>query len=128
MIPFLIDLSSYLCINILIYEYPEINDNANLEEKEEEMLETTESITTYVYSFQKYQSIILMGYSRGFYLIDCVKDDQIGYMITMKICSRLNFIYEWYPKKGDHYNIVLKNTYRRKLLQRIKNFYLWIMI
>ena len=51
-----------------------------------------------------------------------VKDDQIGYMITMKICSRLNFVYEWYPKEGDHYNIVLKNTYRRKLLQRLKKF------
>ena len=188
MIPFLTDLSSYLRINILIYEYPEIDDNANLEEKEEEMLDTTESVITYVYSLPKYQSIILMGYSTGVYLnfkvvellinksktftsklkhiinispMWCfhtsfskkifhfrkyanfitnlvkivnlklkistfvshgVKDDQIGYMITMKICSRLNFVYEWYPKEGDHYNIILKNTYRRKLLQRLKKF------
>jgi hypothetical protein len=51
-----------------------------------------------------------------------VKDDQIGYMISMKICSRTNFVYEWYPKEGDHYNIILKDLYRRKLLQRLKKF------
>ena len=188
MIPFLIDLSSYLRINILTYEYPEIDENINLQEKEEELLEITMSIITYTYSLPKYKSIILMGYSTGVYLnfkvvelltnksktftnklkhiinispMWCfqssfskkifhnrkyanfitnivklvnlklkistfishgVKDDQIGYMITMKICSRLNFVYEWYPKEGDHYNLILKNTYRRKLLQRLKKF------
>ena len=188
MIPFLIDLSSYLRINILAYEYPEIDENINLQEKEEELLEITMSIITYTYSLPKYKSIILMGYSTGVYLnfkvvelltnksktftnklkhiinispMWCfqssfskkifhnrkyanfitnivklvnlklkistfishgVKDDQIGYMITMKICSRLNFVYEWYPKEGDHYNLILKNTYRRKLLQRLKKF------
>ena len=188
MIPFLVDLSSYLRINILAYEYPELDDNLNLYDKEKEMLEATESIITYTYLLPKYQSIILMGYSTGVYLnfkvvellmnksntfshklkhiinispMWCfqpsfskkifhyrkyadfianmikivnlklkistfvshgVKDNQIGYMITMKICSRLNFVYEWYPKEGDHYNIILKDTYRRKLLQRLKKF------
>ncbi len=65
MIPFLIDLSSYLRINILAYEYPEIDENINLQEKEEELLEITMSIITYTYSLPKYKSIILMGYSTG---------------------------------------------------------------
>lgn len=51
-----------------------------------------------------------------------VKDDKIGYMISIKICSRLNFIYEWYPKEGDHYNILLKSLFRRKLFKRLKEF------
>lgn len=51
-----------------------------------------------------------------------VKDDKIGYMISIKICSRLNFIYEWYPKEGDHYNILLKPLFRRKLFKRLKEF------
>ena len=51
-----------------------------------------------------------------------VKDNQIGYMISMKICSRINFIYEWYPKEGDHYNIILNDIYRRKLFSRLKKF------
>jgi hypothetical protein len=51
-----------------------------------------------------------------------VKDDKIGYMISIKICSRLNFIYEWYPKEGDHYNILLKPIFRRKLFKRLKEF------
>ena len=51
-----------------------------------------------------------------------VKDDKIGYMISIKICSRLNFIYEWYPKDGDHYNILLKPLFRRKLFKRLKEF------
>ena len=43
-------------------------------------------------------------------------------MISIKICSRLNFIYEWYPKDGDHYNILLKPLFRRKLFKRLKEF------
>ena len=187
MIPILIDLSSYLKINIIAYEYPEIDDNISLYEKEQEMLQATLSVITYTYALLRNKSIILMGYSTGVYLnfkvvqllnksnvfknklkhiinlspMWCfhpsfskkmfhnrkyanfisnivkiinlklqvstfvahgVKDDQIGYMISMKICSRMNFVYEWYPKEGDHYNIILKDTYRRKLLQRLKKF------
>ena len=51
-----------------------------------------------------------------------VKDSKIGYMISIKICSRLNFVYEWYPKEGDHYNIFLKDIFRRKLFKRLKEF------
>ena len=188
MLPFLTDLSSYLKINILAYEYPELDENLSLYEKEQEMLQSTLIVISYSYALKKNKNIILMGYSTGVYLnlkvvellinkskvfksklkhiinispMWCfhpdfskkifhnrkysnfitnivkiinlklkvstfvshgVKDDQIGYMITMKICSRLNFVYEWYPKEGDHYNLVLKNTYRRKLLQRLKKF------
>ena len=43
-------------------------------------------------------------------------------MISINICSWLNFIYEWYPKEGDHYNILLKDTYKRKLFKRLKKF------
>ena len=190
MIPFLTDLSSYLRINILVYEYPELEANLNLYEKEQEMLQSTLTVISYAYALNSNKSIILMGYSTGVYLnlkvveilinksksfksklkhiinispMWCfdssfskkifhyrkysnfikniikiinlklkistfishgVKDDQIGYMITMKICSRLNFVYEWYPKEGDHYNIILKDNYRRKLLQRLKKFLL----
>ena len=51
-----------------------------------------------------------------------VKDNKIGYMISMNISSRLNFIYEWYPKEGDHYNILLSDIYRRKLFSRLQKF------
>ena len=43
-------------------------------------------------------------------------------MISINICSRLNFVYEWYPKEGDHYNILLKDNFRRKLFKRLKEF------
>ena len=43
-------------------------------------------------------------------------------MISIKICSRLSFVYEWYPKEGDHFNIILKDIYRRKLFTRIHKF------
>ena len=188
MIPILTDLSSYLRINILAYDYPELDDNLSLYEKEQEMLQATLTVISYTYALHRNESIILMGYSTGVYLnlkivqylinkskifksklkhiinispMWCfhpsfskkifhnrkyanfitnivkiinlklkistfiahgVKDDQIGYMISMKICSRTNFVYEWYPKEGDHYNIILKDLYRRKLLQRLKKF------
>ena len=175
MIPILTDLSTYLRINILVYEYPELDDNLTLYEKEQEMIQASFTVISYTYSLHKNKSIILMGYSTGVYLnlkivqllanksktfksklkhiinispMWCfhpsfskkifhyrryanfitnivktvnlklkvstfvahgVKDDQIGYMISMKICSRINFVYEWYPKEGDHYNIVLKD-------------------
>ena len=51
-----------------------------------------------------------------------VKDNKNGYMISMNICSRMNFVYQWYPKEGDHYNILLKNIYRRKLFKRLQKF------
>ena len=188
MIPILTDLSSYLRINILAYDYPELDDNLSLFEKEQEMLQATLTVISYSYALHRNENIILMGYSTGAYLnlkivqylinksrvfksklkhiinispMWCfhpsfskkifhnrkyanfitnivkiinlklkistfiahgVKDDQIGYMISMKICSRTNFVYEWYPKEGDHYNIILKDLYRRKLLQRLKKF------
>ena len=188
MIPILTDLSSYLRINILAYEYPELDDNLSLYEKEKEMLQATLTVISYTYALPRNESLILMGYSTGVYLnlevvqllinkskkfksklkhiinispMWCfhpsfskkifhhrkyanfitnivkiinlklkvstfiahgVKDDRIGYMISMKICSRINFVYEWYPKEGDHYNIILKDLYRRKLLQRLKKF------
>ena len=51
-----------------------------------------------------------------------VKDNKNGYMISMNICSRMNFVYQWYPKEGDHYIILLKNIYRRKLFKRLQKF------
>ena len=188
MIPILVDLSSYLRINIIAYEYPEMKDNLTLYEKEQEMLKATLTVISYTYALERNKKIILMGYSTGVYLnykviellihksklfrsklkhiinispMWCfdssfskkifhnrkyssfisnlvkisnlklkvstfishgVKDNQIGYMISMKICSRINFIYEWYPKEGDHYNIILNDIYRRKLFSRLKKF------
>ena len=186
-LPILIDISSFLRLNIITYEYPKKN-HQNLNKKEQEMFESTLSVISYVYASPEYKSIILMGYSTGVYLnyktieslvnkskkftsklkhiinispIWCfdssfskkifhnrkysnfvsnlikdtnlklkistfvshgVKDSKIGYMISIKICSRLNFVYEWYPKEGDHYNIFLKDIFRRKLFKRLKEF------
>jgi hypothetical protein len=187
-LPILVDLSSYLKLNIITYEYPKTNTSHGINKKEQEMIESTLTIISFIYASPEYDSFILMGYSIGVYLnykiietlvnksqkftsklknvinispMWCfdstyakkifhsrkyssfisnlikntntklsistfvshgVKDNKIGYMITMNICSRLNFIYEWYPKEGDHYNTLLKDTYKRKLFKRLKQF------
>ena len=187
-LPILVDLSSYLKLNIITYEYPKTNPNNGINKKEQDMIESTLTVISFIYASPEYDSFILMGYSIGVYLnykiietlvnksqkftsklknvinispMWCfdstyakkifhsrkyssfisnlikntntklsistfvahgVKDNKIGYMITMNICSRLNFIYEWYPKEGDHYNTLLKDTYKRKLFKRLKQF------
>ena len=183
-IPFLIDLSSYLRVNILTYEYPKNYNNNN---KEKILIESTFSVLSYAYGCQDIHNIFLCGYSIGVYLnykvieilmkskyfitklkkiinispMWCfepsvtkkmlhvrkysnfvnnlqentnkilqistfvthgVKDKSIGYILSMNICSKINFVYEWYPKEGDHYNIFFSNFYRRKLLSRLKTF------
>ena len=186
--PILIDLSSYLRLNIITYEYPKTNPGQGIFKKETDMYECALTVTSYVYASPEYKSFILMGYSTGVYLnykiiellinkskkfvsklkniinispMWCfdptyakkifhnrkysnfvstlikntnlklkvssfishgVKDNKIGYMISMNISSRLNFIYEWYPKEGDHYNILLSDIYRRKLFSRLQKF------
>ena len=186
--PILIDLSSYLRLNIITYEFPKTNPGQGIFKKESDMYECTLTVISYVYASPEYHSFILMGYSIGVYLnykiieylvnkskkfvhklkniinispMWCfdptyakkifhnrkysnfvstlikntnlklkvssfishgVKDNKIGYMISMNISSRLNFIYEWYPKEGDHYNILLSNIYRRKLFSRLQKF------
>ena len=178
--PILIDISSYLRLNIITYEYPKTNPGQGINKKEQDMLECVYTVATYVYASPEYKNFILMGHSTGVYLnykvvellvnkskkftsklkniinispMWCfdpsyskkifhhrkysnfvsniikntnlklkistfvshgVKDNKIGYMISMNICSRLNFIYEWYPKEGDHYNILLKDILKRK--------------
>ena len=187
-LPILVDLSSYLKLNIITYEYPKTNPNNGINKKEQDMIESTLTVISFIYASPEYDSFILMGYSIGVYLnykiietlvnksqkftsklknvinispMWCfdstyakkifhsrkyssfisnlikntntklsistfvahgVKDNKIGYMISMNICSRLNFIYEWYPKEGDHYNTLLKDTYKRKLFKRLKQF------
>lgn len=187
-LPILVDLSSYLRLSIITYEYPKVNPGQGIFKKEQDMLECVLTVTSYVYASEEYNNLILMGYSTGVYLnykiieilinkskkfvnklknvinispMWCfdpsytkkifhnrkysiftsnlikntnlklkistfvshgVKDDKIGYMISMKICSRLNFVYQWYPKEGDHYNILLKDTFRRKLYTRLQKF------
>ena len=187
-LPILIDLSSYLRLNIITYEYPKTNANHGINKKEQDMFECALTVISYIYASVEYKSFILMGYSIGVYLnykiiellinkskkftsklknvinispMWCfdhsyvkkifhnrkysnfisnlikntnlklsistfvshgVKDNKIGYMISINICSRLNFIYEWYPKEGDHYNILLKDIYKRKLFKRLKKF------
>ena len=64
----MIYLSSYLRINILAYEYPEIDDSISLSEKEQKMLPATLNVITYEYALIRNKSIILMGYSTGLYL------------------------------------------------------------
>ncbi len=188
MLPILVDLSSYLKLNIITYEYPKTNPNQGITKKEKDMFECALTVTSYIYASPKYESFVLMGYSIGVYLnykiievlvnktkkfvsklknvinispMWCfdssytkkifhnrkyssfisnlikntnlklsistfvshgVKDNKIGYMISMTICSRLNFVYEWYPKEGDHYNTLLKDIYKRKLFKRLKKF------
>ena len=175
-------------INIITYEYPKTNPGQGIFKKEQDMIECTLTVTSYVYASSEYKSFILMGYSTGVYInykiiellinkskkfvsklknlinispMWCfdssfakkifhnrkysnfvstlikntnlkmtvssfishgVKDNKIGYMISMNICSRMNFVYQWYPKEGDHYNILLKNIYRRKLFKRLQKF------
>ena len=187
-LPILVDISSYLRVNIITFEYPKINPGQGIFKKEQDMLECVLTVISYVYTSSEYKNIILMGYSTGVYLnykiiellinkskkfvsklkniinispMWCfdssfakkifhnrkysnfisnlikhtnlklkissfvshgVKDNRIGYMISMKICSRLNFIYEWYPKEGDHYNILLKDNFKRKLFKRLEKF------
>lgn len=187
-LPILIDLSTYLRLNIITYEYPKTNANHGINKKEQDMFECALTVISYIYASDEYKSFILMGYSIGVYLnykiiellvnkskkftsklknvinispMWCfdpsyakkifhnrkysnfitnlikntnlklsistfvshgVKDNKIGYMISINICSRLNFIYEWYPKEGDHYNILLKDVYKRKLFKRLKKF------
>ena len=189
-LPILIDLSSYLKLNIIAFEYPKTNPGQGLLKREQEMLECVFTVISYAYATPEFNSIILMGYSIGVYLnykvtdllvnknkskkfisklksiinispMWCfdpsytkrifhnikysnfvsnlikntnsklkistfishgVKDNKIGYMISMKISSRLNFRYEWYPKEGDHYNILLKGIFRRKLFKRLQKF------
>ena len=53
MLPFLTDLSSYLKINILAYEYPELDENLSLYEKEQEMLQSTLIVISYSYALKK---------------------------------------------------------------------------
>ena len=187
-LPILVDLSSYLRLNIIAFEFPKTNPGQGIFKKEQDMLECVLTIISYVYASSEYKNFILMGYSTGVYLnykviellinkskkfvsklkniinispMWCfdssyakkifhnrkysnfisnlikhtnlklkistfvshgVKDNKIGYMISMNICSRLNFIYEWYPKEGDHYNILLKDTFKRKLFKRLQKF------
>jgi hypothetical protein len=187
-LPILIDLSSYLRLNIITYQYPKINSSQGMNKKEQEMYNSALTVISYVYASPEFKNFILMGYSTGVYLnykiienliskskkfvsklkniisispMWCfdssyskkifhyrkysnfisnlikntnsklnissfvshgVKDNKIGYMISMNICARLNCIYQWYPKEGDHYNILLSDIYRRKLFKRLQKF------
>ena len=67
-LPILIDLSSYLRINIITYEYPKTNPGQGIFKKEQDMIECTLTVTSYVYASSEYKSFILMGYSTGVYI------------------------------------------------------------
>lgn len=46
------------------------------------------------------------------------KDNIVKYLLSISICAKLPNTLEWYPKNGNHYDL-LDNKYRRKLYQKL---------
>ena len=177
-LPFLIDLSNYLKINILTYEY---SDNKN----EKQCNTDINVLFCYLNKIKSISEIILMGLSVGniinmniiisqiiknlskikafimisptwkfnyvaeiiknkkrginkiknlfkiffttvngkkikIFLIHGKQDYYVKYFLTISLAQRINYITEWYPKNGTHFDII--NDYRTKLLYKIKNY------
>ena len=68
------------------------------------------------------QKITNQDYNIRTFVVHGQLDHKLGYILSMNICSKFTFVYEWYPKEGDHYNIIYGNIFRTKLLRRLKDF------
>jgi len=177
-LPFLLELSNYLKINILTYEYT--NNNS------EKLCNTDITVLfCYLNKIKTISEIILMGISIGNiinmniisseiikkvnkikafimisptwkfnYVSDTIKNKKIGinkvknlfnvfftvvnkekiniflihgkqdyyvkYFLTLSFSQRIDYLTEWYPKNGTHFDIIIE--YRTKLLYKIKNY------
>ena len=177
-LPFLLELSNYLKINILTYEYT--NNNS------EKLCNTDVTVLfCYLNKIKTISEIILMGISIGNiinmniisseiikkvnkikafimisptwkfnYVSDTIKNKKIGinkvknlfnvfftvvnkekiniflihgkqdyyvkYFLTLSFSQRIDYLTEWYPKNGTHFDIIIE--YRTKLLYKIKNY------
>ena len=177
-LPFLIDLSNYLKINIITYEY-------NNKEKESSNYLDLNILFNYLYKIQFINSIILLGLSTGnkinmdvllskinfslkeklkafifisptwvyditelkkiknfssirggvgefleainvykipIFIIHGMQDLKVKYFLSMSFSQKINNKFEWFPKNGNHFNII--NEHRRKLLIKMKEFFI----
>jgi len=175
-LPFLVDLSNYLKINIITYEY-------NSKSVEQSNYFDANILYNYLYRVEFIKNIILLGLSLGnrinmnimiskintnirskikalifisptwIYKISSLKkiknynlikgdvqvfldeinrfniplfiihgklDSEVKYFLSLSFSQKINNKVEWFPKNGDHFNII--NEHRRKLLIKIKEF------
>ena len=175
-LPFLIDLSNYLKINIITYEY-----NSKLVEQSNYF--DANILYNYLYRVEFIKNIILLGLSLGnrinmnimiskintnirskikafifisptwiyklaslkkiknynlikgdvqvfldeinrlkipLFIIHGKLDSEVKYFLSLSFSQKINNKVEWFPKNGDHFNII--NEHRRKLLIKIKEF------
>ena len=175
-LPFLIDLSNYLKINIITYEY-------NNKDKETSNYLDINILFNYLYKIEFINSIILLGLSTGniinmdvllskinfslkeklkafifisptwvydlselkklknfssirgnvgqfleainvykipIFIIHGMQDLKVKYFLSMSFSQKINNKFEWFPKNGNHYNII--NEHRTKLFIKIKEF------
>ena len=178
-LPFLLELSNYLKINILTYEYSNNKD-------EKQMNTDINILFCYLNKITSISEIILMGLSIGniinmniiiskihkkinkiksfimisptwkynyvgeviknkkgginklkralntffttvneqkinMFLIHGKQDNYVKYFLTLSLSQRIEYLSEWYPKNGTHFDII--KDYRAKLLTKLK-FYL----
>ena len=175
-LPFLIDLSNYLKINIIINEFN------NKDKKDSNYLDVN-ILYNYLSRIMFIKKIILLGFSLGnkinmnimiskinknsknkikafifisptwvydlsnlkkiknfssikgkvgeflnevnkynipIFIIHGKQDLDVKYLLSISFSQKINNKLEWYPKKGNHYDII--NDYRTKLLLKIKQF------
>ena len=122
--PILIDISSYLRLNIITYEYPKTNPGQGIYKKEQDMLECAYTVTTYVYTSPEFKNFILMGHSTGVYLNYKVVELLVNKSkkFTSKLKNIINISPMWcfdpsYSKKIFHHrkysnfvSNIIKNT------------------
>ena len=176
-LPFLIDLSNYLRINIITYQY-------NIKDKEEMNYLDVNLLYNYLNKLDFVKSIILLGLSVGnkinmnillsktnlypktklkaiilisptwvynlsdikniknsklkndndkfirnvnlynipVFIIHGKKDTKVKYFLSMSFSQQIQKKLEWFPKNGNHYDII--NAHRSKLLLKVKQFLL----
>ena len=175
-LPFLLELSNYLKINILTYEYSNNKD-------EKQMNTDINILFCYLNKITSISEIILMGLSIGniinmniiiskihkkinkiksfimisptwkynyvgeviknkkgginklkralntffttvneqkinMFLIHGKQDNYVKYFLTLSLSQRIEYLSEWYPKNGTHFDII--KDYRAKLLTKLK--------
>ena len=149
-IPFLIDLSNNLKINIITYQY-------NNQEKESMNYLDVNLVFNYLNKLDFVKSIILLGLSVGnkinmniilsktnlypktkikadvdkflknvnlynipVFVIHGKKDNKVKYFLSLSFLQQFKKKCEWFPKNGSHLDII--TNHRTKLLIKIKQF------
>jgi hypothetical protein len=65
-------------------------------------------------------SFLIMYVKCPLFIVHGIKDQVIPYKYSLQMAKRLKNVYQWYPRKADHHNLII--NYRSKLFAKLLLF------